>query len=104
MSENSQIQALPVTKSSGVTEERRVILGLEGFSVFYVFAIFAFVQISLDKFPLSIVATFFAYTFFKVYLKGKPPHYLEYIALYYFRHKKHSHRCGEKPRLFADEP
>jgi len=101
--DTSDPKKLPVTRSSGVTEDKRIILGLEGFQIFYVFGTFAFVAITFDSFPAALILTFLVYSFFNIYVKGKPPHYIEYILLFPLRQKQFSHRCTEKKSPFKSQ-
>lgn len=99
--QEKQAEKLPVTRSGAVTEDRKQILGLDGFSIFYVFMVFAGIAIFTDSFPFALLGSILTFTFFKLYLKGKPPHYLENIILFFFINKKFTHQTREKVDVFA---
>ena len=87
---------LNLTTSVKVTEQKGTFLGIDGIGVLYVFLTFTLINLLTGKFIAACLFSLLVYLILRLYLTGKPRHFLLYALLYPFRPKIYRHRCNRQ--------
>jgi hypothetical protein len=83
------------TTATLITEDQGEFLGLPGGSIFMVLGAFAVVQVLTKMFPLALGIALAIFLTMRIWLRGKPSHYLGYWVWEKRAPKKYRHRAGE---------
>ena len=86
---------LNITSSVKVTEEKGTFLGVDGLGILYVFCCFTLTNLLTGNFLLACWLSALVYLLLRLYLTGKPRHFLLYALLYPFRPKIYRHQCRD---------
>jgi len=98
MRTNSNLwEHLPRTPGSQVSEAPRVILGLHGFGIFFVFGAFALTMLITDLFPMALVISIAVFAFIRRMIDSKPRGHLRHLLLFHLVIPKHyGHRLRDR--------
>jgi hypothetical protein len=99
-----QQEQLPVTSSSEITESK----GLDAYMWFVILIGFALLNKVFDSMgmqngtPMAFIVCGLIWFGFKMYLKDKPPKFLQHLFQYFALPKRYTHFCKDKPDALKD--
>ena len=101
--ENKQVEQLPVTTSSSITESKGTFMGLDGMSFFVVMMAGVLLTIFFNFFA-GLGTAILVYIIMRLYISNRPDGFLMDVIIYAMRPKLFEHRPrGRYPVLLKNE-